>query len=118
MSSRLRAPLLSPPDDIDLVALVKSIWQQKKLVLLTTFGVGFIAAVYTFLATPEYQVSSILRPAAINELDALNRSEIFKLPPGEALIKVGTALESYETRLGFFRENQHLFKDFEHPNGQ
>lgn len=115
MSSSLRAPLLSPPDDIDLVALVKSIWQQKKLVLLTTFGVGFIAAVYTFLATPEYQVSSILRPAAINELDALNRSEIFKLPPGEALIKVGTALESYETRLGFFRENQHLFKDFEHP---
>jgi len=115
VSSSLRAPLLSSSDDIDLVALVKSIWQQKKLVLLTTFGVGFIAAAYTFFATPEYQVSSILRPAAINELDALNRSEIFKLPPGEALIKVGTALESYDTRLGFFRENQNLFKDFEHP---
>ena len=115
VSISLRAPLLSSSDDIDLVALVKSIWQQKKLVLLTTFGVGFIAAAYTFFATPEYQVSSILRPAAINELDALNRSEIFKLPPGEALIKVGTALESYDTRLGFFRENQNLFKDFEHP---
>ena len=115
MSSSFRAPLLSPSDEIDLVALVKGIWQQKMLVLLMTFVVGFIAAAYAFLATPEFQVSSILRPAAINELDALNRSEIYKLPPGEALIKVGAALESYDTRLGFFKENQKLFKEFERP---
>ena len=70
---------------------------------------------YAFIATPEYQVSSVLRPAAINELDALNRSEIYALPPGEALTRVGAALESYETRLGFFRENQKLFKEFERP---
>lgn len=115
MSSSFRAPLLSPSDEIDLVALVKGIWQQKMLVLLMTFVVGFIAAAYAFLATPEFQVSSILRPAAINELDALNRSEIYKLPPGDALIKVGAALESYDTRLGFFKENQKLFKEFERP---
>nr|WP_178122912.1 Wzz/FepE/Etk N-terminal domain-containing protein [Pseudomonas sp. AU8050] len=107
--------MLSPSDEIDLVALVKGIWQQKMLVLLMTFVVGFIAAAYAFLATPEFQVSSILRPAAINELDALNRSEIYKLPPGDALIKVGAALESYDTRLGFFKENQKLFKEFERP---
>ena len=57
----------------------------------------------------------MLRPAAINELDALNRSEVYQLPPGDALIKVGASLESYETRLNFFRANQALFKPFERP---
>ncbi|MGY2409970.1 hypothetical protein [Pseudomonas pergaminensis] len=77
--------------------------------------VGVAASAYAFLATPEYKVSSVLRPAAINELDALNRPEIYQVPPGEALIKVGASLESYETRLGFFRANQKLFSKFERP---
>lgn len=76
---------------------------------------ALLAAAYAFLATPEYQVSSVLRPAAINELDALNRSEVYKLPPSEALLKVGASLESYETRLNFFRANQQLFSEFERP---
>jgi LPS O-antigen subunit length determinant protein (WzzB/FepE family) len=80
-----------------------------------TLGVTLLATAYAFLATPEYQVSSVLRPAAINELDALNRSEVYKLPPGEALLKVGASLESYETRLSFFRANQQLFIEFERP---
>ncbi len=74
-----------------------------------------MAVVYAFIETPEYQVSSVLRSAPINELDALNRSEIYALSPGDALIRVGAALESYETKLGFFRENQKLFKEFERP---
>lgn len=55
----------------------------------------------------------MLRPAEINELDALNRSEVYKLPPNEALLKVGAALDSYETRLSFFRSHQDLFKPLE-----
>ena len=85
------------------------------LVMAFTLISGVIAIAYAFSVTPEYRVSSVLRPAAINELDALNRSEIYKLPPGDALIKVGASLESYETRLGFFRANQKLFKAFERP---
>lgn len=115
MSSSFRTPPLYSSDEVDLVALLQNVWQQKKLILSVAAGAVLVAATYAFLATPEYQVSSVLRPAAINELDALNRSEIYKLPPGEALIKVGAALESYETRLGFFRANQQLFKNFERP---
>ncbi len=85
------------------------------LVLAFTLLSGVIAIAYSFSVTPEYKVSSVLRPAAINELDALNRSEVYKLPPGDALVKVGASLESYETRLGFFRANQKLFKTFERP---
>ncbi len=115
MSSSFRAPPVPSTGEVDLFALSQIVWRQKKTVLITTAGVALLAAAYAFLATPEYQVSSVLRPAAINELDALNRSEVYKLPPSEALLKVGASLESYETRLNFFRANQQLFSEFERP---
>ncbi|WP_443700453.1 Wzz/FepE/Etk N-terminal domain-containing protein [Pseudomonas sp.] len=115
MSSSFRIPPTSSHGEIDISAVFQAVWQQKSLVLFVTLGIALIAAVYAFTATPEYEVSSVLRPAAINELDALNRSEVYRLPPGDALIKVGASLESYETRLNFFRANQALFKPFERP---
>lgn len=115
MSSSFHISPIPPSGEIDLFALFQAIWQKKRLILLVTASTGLVAATYAFMATPIYQVSSVLRPAAINELDALNRSEIYQLPPRDALIKVGASLESYDTRLGFFRANQKLFKEFERP---
>ncbi|RUT40202.1 chain-length determining protein [Pseudomonas sp. PAMC 29040] len=91
------------------------VWQQKKIILATAALFGLVALGYAYLSTPEYQVSSVLRPAAINELDALNRSGVYTLPPNEALLKVGSSLESYDNRLGFFRSNQELFTQFKRP---
>lgn len=85
----------------------------KKLVLGCTILAGVLGVGYAFLAPREYQVSSVLRPAAINELDALNRSEVYKLPPADALNKVGAQLDSYEARLGFFKSHEELFKAFQ-----
>jgi len=82
-------------------------------VLGCTILAGVLGAGYAFLAPREYQVSSVLRPAAINELDALNRSEVYKLPPADALNKVGAQLDSYEARLGFFKSHEDLFKAFQ-----
>lgn len=115
MSSSLRIPPVSQSDELELVVIFHSIWQQKILVAIVTVVVCALALTYAYLVTPVYQVSSVLRPAAINELDALNRSEVYKLPPADALNRVGSALESYDTRLGFFRANQTLFKDFGQP---
>lgn len=115
MSSNFRIPSTPPYSEIGIVTIFHAVWQQKALVLFVTIGVTVATAVYAFTAAPEYQVSSVLRPAAINELDELNRSEVYQLPPGDALIKVGASLESYETRLNFFRANQALFKPFERP---
>lgn len=115
MSSSFRAPPVPSSDEIDLAALFHSLRRQRWLIASIAAVVFLLAATYAFLAKPVYQVSSILRPAAINELDALNRSEIYQLPPGAALVRVGAALESYETRLGFFRANQNLFKNFVRP---
>ncbi|RMT93755.1 hypothetical protein ALP39_200183 [Pseudomonas marginalis pv. marginalis] len=80
-----------------------------------TLAGGLIAASYAFLATPKYEISAVLRPAAINDLDALNRSEVYQLSPADALLKVGASLESYDTRLAFFRANQNLFQKFVRP---
>ncbi|MGE7957069.1 Wzz/FepE/Etk N-terminal domain-containing protein [Pseudomonas sp. NPDC089530] len=102
-------------DEIDLYALFQSIWQQKKLVIGCALAVTLAGLTYAVVAPRIYEVSSVLRPAALNELDALNRSEVYKLPPADALSKVGAALESYETRLEFFREHQDLFQSFKRP---
>lgn len=104
-----------PSDEIDLFELFGAIWKQKKLVIGCTIVAGLLGVGYAYLAPKVYQVSSVLRPAAINELDALNRSEVYKLPPADALAKVTAQLDSYETRLGFFRANPALFEAFQQP---
>lgn len=90
-------------------------WRQKKLIVGCTILTGILGAGYAFLAPKQYEVSSVLRPAAINELDALNRSEVYKLPPADALAKVGTQLDSYEARLGFFKSHEQLFEAYQRP---
>ena len=105
----------SSSDEIDLLELFHSIWQQKKLVVGCTVLAGVLGVGYAFLAPRTYEVSSVLRPAAINELDALNRSEVYKLPPADALSKVGAQLDSYEARLGFFKSHEQLFTAFQKP---
>ena len=103
----------SSSTEIDLLDLFHSVWQQKALIAGTVVVAGAIAVGYVLLAQPVYQASTVLRPAAINELDALNRSEVYTLPPQEALLKVGSGLDSYETRLSYFRDHQDLFQPLE-----
>lgn len=102
-------------DEIDLFELFQALWKRKAWVIGCTMLTCLLGAGYAFLAPQVYQVSSVLRPAAINELDALNRSEVYMLPPADALAKVGAQLDSYESKLGFFRANPELFEAFERP---
>lgn len=62
-----------------------------------------------------YQVQSVLRPAAIKDLDVINISDLYSLSPEAALRRVGATLESYDARLSFFRENQELFEKILEP---
>lgn len=101
--------------DVDFFGILKLIWQGRRLILLLSTLFGLSAYTYTRLITSEYQVASVLRPVALNALDALNRSGVYTLPPDEALTRVGSALESYGVRLGFFRANQALFSYLQRP---
>ncbi|MEW5715664.1 Wzz/FepE/Etk N-terminal domain-containing protein [Pseudomonas sp. SB113] len=115
MSSSFRAPPIRTSSETDLLALLRVVWLQKAVIALVTLSIGVLAAVYAFAAVPVYAVSSVLRPTAINELDALNRSGVYALLPKDALTMVGASLEAYDTRLGFFRANQKLFETFVRP---
>lgn len=115
VTSVSRVPTVVAHDEIDLLALVQSVWRQKFLIAAVALLAGGVAAAYAYSITPEYEVSTVLRPAALNDLDALNRSEVYSLPPGSALIRVGAALDSYETRLGYFRSNPEMLTAFGRP---
>lgn len=100
-------------DEIDLVELFQNLWQQKALIIGCTFLVTLLAAIYAFMATPQYQVQSILRPAPLKELDELNSTGVYSLSPEDALKRVGAALDSYSTRAEFFRDNPELFANLQ-----
>lgn len=97
-------------DEIDLFELAQSIWQERILVVIVTAAVTVLALIYALEATPVYQTSSILKPAKIKDLDQLNSLGVYSLSPAEALKRVGAALESYEVRFEYFKNNQELFE--------
>lgn len=108
---------LSPvtSDEIDLVQLISALWKHKVLIIAVTALAGAVGLLYALVATPYYSVQSLLRPAAIKDLDELNHLGIYKLSPKQALAQVGAALDSYDNRLGYFRDNQQLFADLAQP---
>lgn len=108
MTSIIPTPHAVSHDEIDLLAMLRSVWRQKLLIGAVAGLCTAMAVVYTFSVTPEYEVSTVLRPAALNDLDELNRSQVYSLPPEAALRRVGLALDSYDTRLGYFRSSSAL----------
>lgn len=100
---------LHQDDEIDLFELAQDIWQEKLLVIISTVAVTGVALLYALLTSPVYETSSVLKPADIKDLDELNSLEIYTLKPEAALNRVGAALESYDVRYGFFKDNQDLF---------
>lgn len=95
-------------DHIDFPSLLKSIWQRRLLIGVFAGCCALVSGLYAFTAIPEYQVSTVLLPVALNDLDELNRTKVYELPPLEALNRVGLALDSYDTRLGYFRTDAAL----------
>lgn len=99
--------------EFDLFTMSQIVWRKKGLIAASAGLMGLLFAIYAFfIATPVYQVTSILRPVALNDMDALNRSALYSLSPDAALLRVGAALDSYETRLSYFRANEPLFKPY------
>lgn len=113
MSSVSRIPPVAESDEIDLFALVESIWRQKHIIAAVALLFAVSAMAYVFIVTPQYRVTSVLRPALLKDLDVVNRSTVYKLSPEDALMNVGAALDSYDTRYAFYKANPSLFKGFD-----
>ncbi|WP_412461834.1 Wzz/FepE/Etk N-terminal domain-containing protein [Pseudomonas sp. SC11] len=100
--------IYAAPGQVDLFGLFRTVWRRRVFVL----SIGLLAAGaglgISFLIPPSYEASTSLRPVQLNQLDALNRTKIYSLPPSEALKRVGATLDSYTTRLEFFRSRPDL----------
>lgn len=110
-------PTIAHPasDEIDLFELVHGLWKQRVLVAMCAAFAVILGVGYLLLAPKVYQAGSVLRAVELNELDALNRSEVYPLSPADALSKVALQLDSYDTRLGFFNANPNLFETYQQP---
>ncbi len=108
MTNLSRVPHPAIQDEFDLFRVIKELWRRRAMIIAIAFVVTLLGLVYAFFVTPEYEVRTVLRPAALNDLDALNRSGVYNLPPGAALVRVGAALDSYEIRLNYFRSHPEL----------
>ncbi|AGA72294.1 MULTISPECIES: Wzz/FepE/Etk N-terminal domain-containing protein [Pseudomonas] len=99
--------------EIDLFGVLRTIWHRRLLIVAIGGVCALVGAAVAYTITPVYEASTSLRPVALNQLDALNRSEIYSLPPAEALKRVGAALNSYSARLDFFRSRPDLINTFQ-----
>lgn len=104
--SRIKTPV--PQMEFDVFGIAQILWRRRILILAVTLFITAIAAMYAFLSPAVYQATTVLRPPALNDLDAINRSLVYSLPPKEALMRVGASLESYQTRFDFFKQHPEL----------
>lgn len=95
--------------EIDLLALGRSLWAQRWVVVGATAFAILLSGCYLMLATPMYRTQVILRPVYAQSFDRLNATGLYALNSEQALAQAGVELESYSNRLAFFREYPGLF---------
>lgn len=101
--------------EVDLFQLLVSLWQFRVMIGFITLLTGLLSALYAYTATRTYSVQSVVRPAAVRDLDELNQFGLYTLSPQDALHRVGAALDSYDTRLSFYREHSAEFEALKEP---
>ncbi|WP_256249023.1 Wzz/FepE/Etk N-terminal domain-containing protein [Pseudomonas sp. NBRC 111124] len=113
MSIDPRDPYVAASREVDLFGLFRTIWHRRVFILAMGMVFAIIGVALAYVIPPVYEASTTLRPVELNQLDALNRSKIYSLPPAEALKRVGARLDSYSARLNFFRARPDLIKVFQ-----
>jgi len=113
MNSVARVPSTATSGEINLFSVLRTVWRRRALIAVVASVCALVGVTVAYTITPIYETSTTLRPVALNQLDALNRSKIYTLPPVEALKRVGAALDSYNARLDFFRSRPDLIDAFQ-----
>lgn len=113
MNSVARVPSMAASGEIDIFRVFRTIWRRRFFIISVGGACAFLGAAIAYSITPVYEASTTLKPVALNQLDALNRSKIYSLPPREALKRVGATLDSYNARLDFFRSRPDLVDAFQ-----
>ncbi|MGE8439384.1 MAG: LPS O-antigen chain length determinant protein WzzB [Pseudomonas palmensis] len=96
-------------DEIDLVELMRGLWQQKWLIVLTTILVSGAAVVYALTATPVYEAKVFVQPPSQNGVAHLNYgrggdSELGMLTVKDVYDVYVRSLQSESLRRRFFQD--------------
>jgi chain length determinant protein (polysaccharide antigen chain regulator) len=59
-------------DEIDLLEILRSLWQEKLVIVATTIVVLLAAAAYAFLSKPVYEAKYYISPPSVNDIANLN----------------------------------------------
>lgn len=110
MNSIVTSPSYQRSAEVSFAEIFEGLWGQKKFIFSCAAVFLLFAALYAFLATPRYEVRSVLRPTQFKDLDGINGTGVYKISPEEALKRVGASLDSYDTRIRFFNANRQLFE--------
>jgi len=115
MNVPVKTDIESPRELVEVKEIVNNLWSQRAIILLFTALTVTAAVTYAIWATPEYEVETSIRPVALSDLDELNESGLYKLLPKDALTRVGSAMQSYDVRLKFFKKNPQYLAPLQAP---
>ncbi|CAI8863235.1 Wzz/FepE/Etk N-terminal domain-containing protein [Pseudomonas donghuensis] len=93
-------------DERDLIELVKGLWQQKVLILVTATVVTLVAVVYVLLATPIYESKVFIEPPTHNDIAHLNYGR-----GGDTGLETITVKDVYDIYLGHL-QSESLRREF------
>ncbi|WP_308367629.1 MULTISPECIES: Wzz/FepE/Etk N-terminal domain-containing protein [unclassified Microbulbifer] len=96
-------------DEIDLVALLQSLWAQKWLIALVTLVVTLGAASYAFLSKPIYESRIAVLPPTLSDIAGFNlgrdgRSGLKPFSVGDIYTVFTRNLQAEDSRRQFFRD--------------
>jgi len=75
-------------DEIDLRDLVRTIIKYKRMILITTIIMTFLAAIYAYTKTPVYQIEADIQIGFINNSNSNSNSKLYVLDPQATIVFV------------------------------
>ncbi|MNJ41193.1 Lipopolysaccharide biosynthesis protein WzzE [compost metagenome] len=99
----------SGDDEIDLFDLIRGLWEQKVVIIVSTVIATLAALSYAFLATPVYEAKVFVQPPSQNDIAHLNYGRGADTGLGVLVVKdiyevYLRALQSESLRRTFFRD--------------
>ncbi|MHC8321517.1 Wzz/FepE/Etk N-terminal domain-containing protein [Pseudomonas sp. GB2N2] len=94
----------NPANEVDLVDLMKILWQQKILILSITLIFALAAALYAHFSKSVYVARINLDAPAINEVTALNYSGLKQFAPNEVYLLFTRELQSDRVRVDLYND--------------
>ncbi|WP_082557662.1 MULTISPECIES: Wzz/FepE/Etk N-terminal domain-containing protein [unclassified Pseudomonas] len=93
-----------PINEVDLVDLIRILWQQKMLIILTAIIFAVVASLYAYFSKPAYVARINLQAPLSSDVAVLNYSGIKQFVPDEVYILFTRELQSDKVRIDLYKD--------------